>query len=135
MIRKDTDHAMRLLLAIYASPMPSSAGRLCRRLRVPRDFAQKILRRLCRASILRASRGPRGGFFPVARPQAVTLLDIVTAVQGPPILSPCLRASPSCPRRRRCGVRGGLARLQDQLEAGLRDIRLADLMDSTGQAQ
>src|ERR1044071_4497470 len=56
---------------------------------LPRDFLAKIFQKLVRAGILRSAKG-RGGGFALAKPQyEVTLLDIVQAVEGPPLLDAC----------------------------------------------
>jgi Rrf2 family protein len=49
----------------------------------PRQFLAKVLTRLVAADILRTLKGPHGGYR-LARPrQAITLLEVIEAVDGP----------------------------------------------------
>jgi Rrf2 family protein len=50
---------------------------------LPEKFLRRLLGRLVRAGVLRSERGPIGGYW-LARPAgAITLLEIVEAVDGP----------------------------------------------------
>lgn len=50
---------------------------------IPLEYLLKILQQLVRANILRSKRGPRGGFSMSQKPNKVTMLQIIEAVDGP----------------------------------------------------
>jgi Rrf2 family protein len=50
---------------------------------IPELFLLKQLKLLVSARILRSARGPNGGYRLARDPKAITLLDIVEAVEGP----------------------------------------------------
>lgn len=62
--------------------------------RVPRGYLSKIMRDLVRAHLVNSYRGPHGGFVLAREAQAISMLDIVNAVdpirriQGCPIGNP-----------------------------------------------
>jgi len=59
------------------------AARISKEYGIPLEYLLKILQQLVRANVLRSKRGPRGGFF-LARPSdAITLLEVIEAVDGP----------------------------------------------------
>ena len=58
---------------------------------MPERFLLQILRSLATAGLLRSSRGIEGGFGLARRPDDVTLLEIVEAVEGPADFTPALR--------------------------------------------
>lgn len=59
------------------------AARISKEYNIPLEYLLKILQQLVRANVLRSKRGPRGGFF-LARPaEAITLLEVIEAVDGP----------------------------------------------------
>jgi Rrf2 family protein len=58
---------------------------------MPERFLLQILRSLATAGLLRSSRGIEGGFGLARRPDEVTLLEIVEAVEGPADFTPALR--------------------------------------------
>lgn len=50
---------------------------------LPAAYLNKQLQALTRAGILTSTSGPRGGFRLAREPEAITLLDVVTAIEGP----------------------------------------------------
>ena len=56
---------------------------------LPPAYLNKQLQALVRAEILTSTSGPRGGFQLARAPEAVSLLDIVTAIEGPEELFRC----------------------------------------------
>ncbi len=59
-----------------------SAARLASFFELPAAYLNKQLQALVRAGILTSTSGPRGGFRLAHDPDRITLLDIVTAVEG-----------------------------------------------------
>ncbi|MFI0482639.1 RrF2 family transcriptional regulator [Actinomadura sp. 9N215] len=58
------------------------AARLAEFYRLPAAYLNKQLQALARAGILTSAPGPRGGFRLARRPEDITLLDVVTAIEG-----------------------------------------------------
>ncbi|HEV7281520.1 MAG TPA: Rrf2 family transcriptional regulator [Pirellulaceae bacterium] len=58
---------------------------------MPERFLLQILRALANAGLLRSSRGIEGGFGLARRPEEVSLLEILEAVEGPADFTPALR--------------------------------------------
>jgi len=50
---------------------------------LPAAYLNKQLQALARAGILSSTSGPRGGFQLARSPEVITLLDVVTAIEGP----------------------------------------------------
>ncbi|MFG2004121.1 RrF2 family transcriptional regulator [Spirillospora sp. NPDC048911] len=50
---------------------------------LPPAYLNKQLQALVRAGILSSTSGPRGGFRLARRPAQITVLDVVTAIEGP----------------------------------------------------
>lgn len=73
-----------------------SAGRLAEETGLPAPTVQKLVSRMTSAGLLRSSRGAGGGLR-LARPAAaITLADIVEAVEGPIALTSCMEDSRAC---------------------------------------
>lgn len=100
-------------LADYAVVMMSAAARHCggaARLNatllaeetgVPLPTAQKLVSRLSSAGLIESTRGTGGGFR-LARPAAaISLADIIEAVEGPIQMTSCVEGS-----RHECGLEG-----------------------------
>lgn len=97
---------------------------------LPRDFVAKIFQKLVRAGILRSSKG-RGGGFALARPQhAVTLMDIVEAVEGPQLLDRCVVGLERCNDHMPCAQHDLYKPIRQRLNDYLRTTTLADMAAS-----
>jgi len=56
---------------------------IARARKIPDRYLRKVLRPLAAAGILRSVKGPRGGYCLARRPESISMLDIVEAVEGP----------------------------------------------------
>lgn len=129
MIRNDTDYALRMLLYLAEQfPRAMAASELAAHSGVPRDFAQKILRKLAAAEILRARAGRRGGFNLIRPPGAVSLMDAITAIQGRLLLNRCMGSPIACARRSSCRIASSLKGLQNKLDAFVDTTSLSDIL-------
>jgi len=52
------------------------------RQRIPGRYLEQIFQRLRRASLVRGKRGPGGGYVLARAPEAISLCDIIEAVEG-----------------------------------------------------
>ncbi|UCF43352.1 MAG: Rrf2 family transcriptional regulator, partial [Planctomycetota bacterium] len=53
------------------------------RYKIALEYLLKVMQLLVKANILRSKRGPRGGFSLARKPNKITMLEIIEAVQGP----------------------------------------------------
>ncbi|WP_307037567.1 Rrf2 family transcriptional regulator [Arthrobacter sp. B3I4] len=60
-----------------------NSARLAELYKLPAAYLNKQLQALVRAGILTSVSGPRGGFRLARRPESITVLDVVLAVEGP----------------------------------------------------
>ena len=86
---------------IYLANQPLSGGKtgikkISKDLHLPMPFLAKILQQLAKKKILSSSKGPHGGFSLLKDPQKITLLDIVSTIDGQDIFTNCLMHNGSC---------------------------------------
>jgi Rrf2 family protein len=97
---------------------------------IPPSFGAKILRRLTRAGILDSARGINGGYT-LARPaEAITLLDVVEAIDGPLTLVPCSGERNACALSDGCPASLVWPVIQHNLREMLRGLDLERLVSS-----
>jgi Rrf2 family protein len=96
---------------------------------VSHKYLAQLAGALHRAGLLRAARGPNGG-YELARPaERISARDIIESVNGPTSLLDCL-LSPSCCRRSRvCAARRMWAKLNGVIVSVLEETTLADLRE------
>jgi Rrf2 family protein len=72
-----------LVLAWLGDAEPVPTGRLAATFELPPAYLNKQLQALSKAGILTSTPGPRGGFRLARAPEDISLLDVVTAIEGP----------------------------------------------------
>lgn len=69
---------------------------------IPRHFLGKVVQPLVRAGILTSLRGPRGGLALSKDPSKITLMDVVSVIDGTDLNSKCIVGLPKCDERVPC---------------------------------
>ena len=72
-----------LILAWVEDRGPVPTARLASRYDLPAPYLNKQLQALGRAGIVTSIPGPKGGFRLARRPERITMMDIVAAIEGP----------------------------------------------------
>jgi Rrf2 family protein len=106
---------------------------------IPAHYLNKFLQALVRAGILASSAGVKGGFRLARKPEEITLLDVVNAIQGPEWAFRCVEirqrgagatASPD-EFVRQCGIATAMRRAEAAWRRELAAQTVADLLKST----
>jgi FeS assembly SUF system regulator len=107
-----------------------SAVQLAEETGVPAPTVQKLVSRLAGAGLLRSSRGVGGG-LKLARPAAaITVADIVEAVEGPIALTACVeQGRHDCTLESACTVRPHWPVVNAALRGALAGVPLTRLVD------
>ena len=109
----------------------ANAGQLALETGLPAPTVQKLVSKLTSAGLLRSSRGIGGG-LKLARPAAaITLADIVEAVEGPIALTDCaseVGGDNTCGRLVSCPTRDLWLRVRDSIAEVLDSTSLLDLV-------
>ena len=105
-----------------------SAADLAGETGVPAPTVQKVVSLLSKAGLLRSTRGSGGG-LKLARPAAaITLADIVEAVEGPITLTPCVEhGRHDCALEGTCSVQPHWGIVNEALRGALADVPLTRL--------
>ena len=102
---------------------------------VSTSYLLKHLQALSGAGLLDTGPGPRGGYRLAKTPEAITLLDIVLAVEGPQPAFRCgeirQRGPNPLPQRyfaRPCGINAAMLRAEKAYRAELASVRISDIL-------
>jgi Rrf2 family transcriptional regulator, iron-sulfur cluster assembly transcription factor len=94
---------------------------------IPAPFVGKILQALVKDDILRSVRGPRGGYGLSREPQEITLLMIMTAVDGTRQLEACAVGLGVCSKDQRCPLHEAFEPVRASIRHYLETTTLADM--------
>jgi FeS assembly SUF system regulator len=133
---------MRLTsLADYAVVMMAAAARheggtrlsatlLAGETGIPLPTAQKLVSRLSLAGLLESSRGTGGGVRLARPPAAISLADIIEAVEGPIAMTTCVdETRHDCALEGSCQVRPHVSAVNGAVRGALQGVSLATLAE------
>ena len=114
---------------------PASARQISEAFGLPLALLMNILKELVQARVLTSTRGANGGYELAVEPGRITLLEVVTAMQGPIRLSLCSDGLPivgqGCTLSEGCPIRGPIRSLHSRLNRFLEELTLEDLQEGT----
>jgi Rrf2 family protein len=124
-----------LVLAWLDDEGPLSTSTLAAAFDLPSTYLNKQLQALARNGIVASTPGVRGGFRLARRPEDISLLDVVTAIEGPEDAFRCTEirqngAMASVPRaefRQECVIAAAMRRADVAWRRALADQTLADI--------
>ena len=138
-LTRKTDYAL-VALAYLAQrrcqeASPASARLIAQRFHLPLALLTNIMKALASAKIVTSTRGSQGGYALAYEPDQVTLLQVITATEGPMQFAQCVNGLPvmgqGCPIEEDCPIRLPIRRLHQRLNGYLEQTTLADLQDDT----
>lgn len=131
-LTRETDYALRGLSVLAGSPFGAvrSLADVAAGERLPGSFLKKIFRKLVRHGILRSSRGAGHGYALARSPEAISLLEIVEAVQGPDELNHCVFWSGHCGGANPCLLHDRWLAVRPLMRALFEGTTLADVARS-----
>ncbi len=97
-ITRQADYAVRAMvyLAQLEPNHRAATGQIAKEKGIPPSFLAKIVSQLSVAGLLHTSRGAKGGVSLAKPPEAISLLDVVEAIDGPILLNDCVADSSAC---------------------------------------
>lgn len=126
------DYAVVIMSAAarHCGGVKVSAGQLAEETGLPVPTVQKLVSKLAAAGLIRSSRGVGGGLKLGRPPAAITLADIVEAVEGPIVLTACLDEKKNdCTLEGCCQVRGHWPVVNAALRGALAQVPLTQLAE------
>ena len=132
-VTKLTDYAtvVMTVLAAHSQTAPDtvlSASELAERAGLETPTVAKVLKPLAQAGLIKAFRGASGGYRLARAAEAIGLIDIVEALEGPLGMTECSVHTGNCGIEQSCGVRANWNRINDVVIEALRGVTLAQML-------
>jgi Rrf2 family protein len=132
-LTRSADYAVRAMLDIAAQDKRDQerarTHMVAERQDIPPALLAKLVPLLVRAGLLDSQRGARGGLA-LARPAtAISMLEIVEAIEGPIAINRCTATPAQCDKVNHCAVHPVWQKAQEYLVELLRGTSLADLQE------
>lgn len=132
-----TDYAFRVIMHLAAFPEGEivKSQAIAEEQNIPVGFLQKIMRALTQGNIVKSYRGIDGGFSLGKNPVDISLLDIITIMEGPVDLQRCLKETSACSKgcAPQCPVHTALAVIQKNFTQALGNVTFASLIEKNNE--
>jgi FeS assembly SUF system regulator len=127
-IAKLTDYATGLMAHMARSPdRQVSAQQLSQETGLPAPTVANLLKRLSRAGLIFGTRGVAGGYGLSKSPGEISMVDVITAIEGPVALTECALGAGNCSLEAGCLTRGHWRLINQAVREALESVSLADM--------
>lgn len=96
---------------------------------IPQAALAKILQKLVRSGLLVSHHGTNGGYLLARRPEKITALEVIKAIDGPLFITSCGDATHGCYQSQKCNVREPLRKVNESIQQVLSRISIADMKE------
>lgn len=129
-VSKLTDYAVVVLVRLAdASGVQTSPG-IASVTGIPEPTVAKVLKALAGGDLVASQRGARGGYR-LNRPlNAISIADVIAAIDGPIALTACVEGATGCEAQGLCPMRGRWDPVNEAISHALCTITLADMQAS-----
>ena len=127
-LSKKTDYALISLTYVASQgDRPASAREIAERHDIPLELLAKVLQRLVRARLLVSVQGTRGGYRLSRGAAAISLADVIQAVDGPVTVTACSTDDHTCDQYTKCSIRDPLWKIRNRILDALNTVSVAEL--------
>ena len=128
-LNKLTDYGIVLMAHVARSheETPHTARSLAKETRIPLPTVGKLLRELHDSGLLVSHRGMKGGYNLARHAGAISVSDIILALEGPIGFTECSVEPGLCGMERRCAIKSNSQIIGDALRDALDHVMLSDL--------
>lgn len=128
-LSKKADYALMAMkhLATRTDAGSASAREIAEAYDIPIELMAKVLQRLVRRGLLSSHQGTRGGYRLARGPAAISVADIIQAIDGPFTVTACSTDDENCGQYAKCSIRDPLWRIKDRILAALSTCSLQEV--------
>lgn len=132
-LSKKADYALIAMkhLALRPDQAALSAREIAEQYDIPIELMAKVLQRLAREGLLASHQGTRGGYQLSRAPAAISVADVIQAVDGPLTVTACSTEEENCEQYSKCSVRDPLWKIKERILEALQACSITELAKDT----
>ena len=125
-------YGLRILLdvALHGGEAPRLAREIASSQGISEKYISRLIIALRRAGLVVSVRGAKGGYRLGRFPEAITLLDVVEAMEGRISLVACVQKPGICSKVVTCPARKAWVGVNAKIRAAFAETTLADILES-----
>jgi Rrf2 family protein len=89
----------------------------------------KVLQKLAKQGLVAAKHGSTGGYQLARQPDKISALEVLTAIDGPVLITSCVTSHGNCEATERCSVKEPLQRVNESILNVLSMVTIAHLSE------
>jgi Rrf2 family protein len=115
-------------LARNTSGSPSTSAReIAEQYDIPIELMAKVLQRLVRTGLLVSTQGTRGGYTLSRASSAISVVDVIEAIDGPFTVTACSTEKNDCEQYGKCSIRDPLWQIRERIAEALSTVTIAEM--------
>ena len=129
-LSKKSDYALIAMKHLATRPDgsgSSSAREISESYDIPLELLAKVLQRLVRARLLLSVQGTRGGYRLGRTAGAISVADVIQAVDGPVTVTACSTDDHTCDQYTKCSIRDPLWKIKNRILDALNTVSVAEM--------
>jgi Rrf2 family protein len=120
-------------LAMHRDQHACSATEIAEEYGISTMLMAKVLQKLARQRIVSAKHGATGGYALAKEPSQISALDVISAIDGPLLITSCVTSHGNCGAADKCSVREPLRRVNDSILGVLSSVTISQMTDEREQ--
>jgi Rrf2 family protein len=136
-LSKKSDYALIAVrhLATHQTARSCSAADIAEVYGISAGLLAKILQRLAKHGLVTARHGSGGGYQLARSPKEISALEVISAVDGPLMITSCITSHGNCDQSTTCTVREPLRRVNDSILQVLRSVTISQMSEESPEAE
>ncbi|MEW6543811.1 MAG: Rrf2 family transcriptional regulator [Nitrospirota bacterium] len=100
---------------------------------IPVELLAKVLQTLAKHGLIESHNGPKGGYLLARRANAITIAQVLEAIEGPIGITDCYHDKDAsvCVQHEHCNIRTPLLKVQDSIYQLLSNMTVEDMLGGT----
>jgi Rrf2 family protein len=120
-------------LANHRDQHACSANEIAEEYGISATLMAKVLQKLAKNTLVAAKHGSTGGYQLAKEPGRISALEVITAIDGPVLITSCVTSHGTCDATDRCSVKEPLRRVNESIMEVLQTVTVAQLSEDTQQ--
>ena len=116
-------------LANHREEHACSANEIAEEYGISATLMAKVLQKLAKHGLVAAKHGSTGGYQLSKQPERISALEVLTAIDGPVLITSCVTSHGNCDATERCSVKEPLQRVNESILGVLSTVSIAQLSE------
>lgn len=116
-------------LALHRNEHACSANEIAEEYGISATLMAKVLQKLAHRSLVIAKHGSSGGYQLAKAPDQISALDVISAIDGPVLITSCVTSHGNCDATEKCSVREPLRRVNESILNVLSTVTISQMSE------